>query len=66
MHWNGEPYTVELFDERGNLIEVWSRHGTLDDAREAYGATLKKPRLAGQVVYLCLKAQILRRRDRPD
>jgi hypothetical protein len=66
MHWNGEPYTVELFDDRGNLIEVVSRHGTLDDARDAYGAMLKKPRPADRVIYLCLKAQILRRSDRMD
>jgi hypothetical protein len=66
MHWTGEPYTVELFDDRGNLIEVLSNHGTLDEAREAYAARLKKPRRANRVIYLCLKAQILRRSDRMD
>jgi hypothetical protein len=46
MHWNGEPYTVELFDDRGNLIEVLSRHGRFDDARKAYVATVRKPDVA--------------------
>lgn len=66
MHWNGEPYTVELFDVYGNLIEVLSKHGSLDAARQDYADKLKKPRRADRVIYLCLKAQILRRTDRVD
>src|SRR5262245_18003552 len=41
MHWNGEPYTVELFDNRGNLIHVISRHCTLDDAHRAHATALR-------------------------
>jgi hypothetical protein len=61
-----EPYTVEILDDRGNLIEVFSKHGSLDEAREAYAARLKIPGRAYRVIYLCLKAQILRRIDRVD
>jgi hypothetical protein len=55
-----------LFDDRGNLIEVLSKHGSLDEARQQYAARLKKPRRANRAIYLCLKAQILRSSDRTD
>jgi hypothetical protein len=59
MHWNGEPYTVEIFDDRGHLIEVLSRHGTLDEAREAYGAMIKKPRRAGHALATDARERVL-------
>ena len=60
------PYSVELFDQHGNLIEVHGGYRTLDEAREAYAAMLKKPRRAGEVIVLCWKAQTLKRSDRED
>jgi hypothetical protein len=55
-----------LFDDRGNLIEVLSKHGTLDEAREAYATRLTKPRRADRVIYLCLRLRFCGAADRVD
>jgi len=60
------PYSVELFDDRGNLLRVLGRYESLVGAKEAYAQELKMPRRAAHILMLCLKAQILRRSDRPE
>jgi hypothetical protein len=55
---------ADVLDDRDNLVEETDRFEKLDDARAAYDAALKKPRLAEHVLTLRLKAMVLRRSDR--
>jgi hypothetical protein len=56
-------FSVEVFDEYGNLLEVLARLHDLDAARAAYGACrLKYP--ARSSTCLCQGGRILQRRTR--
>jgi hypothetical protein len=48
----------------GSLLEVLARVRDLDAARAAYDACRQKR--PGRLIMLCVKAQILRRSDRPE
>jgi len=53
---------IEVFDERGNLLEVLARLHDLDAARAAYGACQRK--YPAKLIMLCQGGRILRRSDR--
>jgi hypothetical protein len=55
-------FSVEVFDEGGNLLEVLARLHDLDAARAAYGACRQK--YSGKILYLCQGGRILQRSDR--
>ena len=57
-------FSVEVFDERGELIEVLARLHDLDPARAAYGACRQK--YPAKLIYLCQGGRILRRSDRDE
>jgi hypothetical protein len=65
QHWFEDlKFSVEVFDEGGNLLEVLARLHDLDAARAAYGACrLKYP---AKLIFLCQGGRILRRSDRND
>jgi hypothetical protein len=57
-------FAVEVFDERGNLLEVLARLHDLDAARAAYDACrIKYPK---KLLYLCQGGRTLQRSDRPE
>jgi hypothetical protein len=55
-------FSVEHFDERGELKEVLGRLHDLDAARAAYQACRTK--YPTKILYLCQGGRILRRSDR--
>jgi hypothetical protein len=57
-------YSVELFDGRGNLVEVLARLKSIDAAHAAYDVYLTLAREPDHVLTLRQKAQVLRRSDR--
>ena len=57
-------YAVELFDERGELIEVLARLYDIDAAHAAYDVCRQKR--PTKLVMLCQKGQIIRRSDRDE
>jgi hypothetical protein len=63
QHWFEDlKFSVETFDEGGNLLEVLARLHDLDAARAAYMACqIKYP--AKQIMF-CQGGRILRRSDR--
>ena len=57
-------FSVAVFDERGNLLEVLGRLHDLDAARAAYTACrIKYPK---KLLYLSQGGRILRRSDRDE
>ena len=57
-------FSVEHFDERGDLLEVLGRLHDLDAARAAYSACRNQhPK---KLLYLCQGGRILTRSDRDD
>jgi hypothetical protein len=64
-HWIEElRFSVEHFDEGGNLKEVLARLHDLDAARAAYDACRTK--YPKKLLYLSQGGRILRRSDRDD
>jgi hypothetical protein len=64
-HWlENLCYSIEIFDQRGNLLEVLGRESDLDIARGAFAAYAGK--YPDKLVLLCWKAQILKRSDQPN
>ena len=57
-------FSVEVFDEGGNLLEVLARLHDLDPARAAYEACRTK--YPKRLLYLTQGGRILRRSDRDD
>jgi hypothetical protein len=57
-------YAVEVFDERGNLMEVLAGLYDLDAAHAAYNACRRKR--PTKLIMLCQKGQIIRQRDRDE
>jgi hypothetical protein len=57
-------FSVEHFDERGNLKEVLGRLHNLDAARAAYVAC--RAQYPAKIIYLCQGGRTLRRSDRDD
>jgi len=66
MYWNDRLYSLDVYDNKGNLIQELDRFEKLDDARAAYDAALRKPRRVDHVLTLRLTAMILRRSDSTD
>ena len=65
QHWIEElRYSVEVFSETGNLLEILARLHDLDAARAAYDACRVKYRK--KLLYLSQGGRILRRSDRDD
>ena len=56
-------YTLDVFDDNGNLIEVLARIGELDIALAAFRAALDMRR--NNLVMLRDKGRVLRRSDEP-
>ena len=54
-------FAVEVFDRRGNLLEVLARLHDLDAARVAYAACRQK--YPAKLIMLCQGGRILRRTD---
>jgi hypothetical protein len=64
-HWIEElRFSVEHFDEGGNLKEVLARLHDLDAARAAYTACRAK--YPAKIIYLCQGGRTLQRSDRDD
>ena len=64
-HWIEElRFSVEHFDEGGNLKEVLARLHDLDAARAAYTACRAK--YPAKIIYLCQGTRIVQRSDRSD
>ena len=57
-------FSVEHFDERGDLPEVLGRLHDLDAARATYTACRTK--YPAKIIYLCQGGRILQRSDRDD
>jgi len=65
QHWFEDlKFSVEVFDEGGNLREVLARLHDLDAARAAYEACRNK--YPKKLLYLSQGGRILRRSDRDD
>jgi hypothetical protein len=63
QHWFEDlKFSVEVFDEGGNLLEVLARLHDLDAARSAYAACRAK--YPAKLIMLCQGGRILRRSDR--
>jgi len=63
QHWFEDlRFSVEVFDERGNLKKVLARLHDLDAARAAYTACRAK--YPAKIIYLCQGGRTLRRSDR--
>lgn len=58
------PYSVEVFDAKGSLLEVLARVHDVYAARATYDACVAAN--PGKLIMLCLKMQILRRSDAAD
>jgi hypothetical protein len=64
-HWIEDlGFSVEHFDEGGNLKEVLARLHDLDAARAAYTACRAK--YPAKIIYLCQGGRTLQRSDRDD
>jgi hypothetical protein len=64
-HWIEDlHFSVEVFDEGGNLLEVLARLHDLDPARAAYGACRVK--YPAKIIYLCQGGRTLQRSDRDE
>jgi len=64
-HWIEElRFSVEHFDEGGNLKEVLARLHDLDAARAAYTACRAK--YPAKIIYLCQGGRTLQRSDRDE
>ena len=59
---NSSTFSIEVFDERGNLLEVLARVHDLDAATAAYDACRRK--YPAKLIMLCQGGRILRRSDR--
>jgi hypothetical protein len=65
QHWFEDlTFSVEVFDERGNLKEILAHLHDLDAARAAYTACCAK--YAAKIIYLCQGGRTLRRSDRGE
>jgi hypothetical protein len=65
QHWFEDlKFSVEVFDEGGNLQEVLARLHDLDPARAAYTACRAK--YPAKIIYLCQGGRTLRRSDQDD
>ena len=63
QHWFEDlNFSVEVFDEGGNLKEVLARLHDLDAARAAYAACRAK--YPAKIIYLCQGGRTLQRSDR--
>jgi hypothetical protein len=63
QHWFEDlKFSVEVFDERGNLLEVLARLHDLDAAQAAYSACRQK--YPAKLIYLCQGGRTLQRSDR--
>ena len=49
-------YSIDVYDERGNLVEVLGRLSRLDMARAAFDVCIQKPE---QTITLRLKGQVI-------
>jgi hypothetical protein len=65
QHWiENLRYAIEVFDDRGNIIEMSARSYELDAAHAAYDVCREKR--PTKLVMLCQKGQIIRRSDRDE
>jgi hypothetical protein len=65
QHWIEElRFSVEVFNEGGNLLEILARLHDLDAARAAYEACRTK--YPKKLLYLSQGGRILERSDRPE
>jgi hypothetical protein len=65
-YWTDLLYSLDVFDDRDNLVEEIDRFASLDAARAAYDDALRKRRPAEHVLTLRLKAMVFRRSDRTE
>ena len=64
-HWIEDlRFSIENYDESGNLLEILARLHDLDAARAAYGACRSK--YPKRLLYLCQGGRILQRSDRDE